>query len=146
MHAKENMLDYVINLFEDAKDFSWSSAKAYHAVLLCRMEQGEIKSWNENEKINRIRRAHAQWHVAITHGTSWNADRVATSKSTHCVYYNKGSCAQKQSHETKGVFYKHICSNCWSKDGKAFPHTQGDYKQHQSKMSRQGHSPVWEFP
>ena len=41
MHTKENMLDYVINLFEDALDFSWSSAKACHAVLLCRMEQGE---------------------------------------------------------------------------------------------------------
>ena len=33
------MLDYVIDLLDDATDFSWGSAKASHAVLLCRMEQ-----------------------------------------------------------------------------------------------------------
>ena len=32
---KELMLDYCINLLEDATDFSWSSAKVRHAVLLC---------------------------------------------------------------------------------------------------------------
>ena len=37
VHTRENMLYYVINLLEDAQDFSWSSAKACHAVLLCRM-------------------------------------------------------------------------------------------------------------
>ena len=39
---KEHMLDYVIALLEDANDFSWGAAKASHAVLLCRMEQGSI--------------------------------------------------------------------------------------------------------
>ena len=39
----ENMLDYLISLFDNANDFSWDAAKASHAVLLCRMEQGEIK-------------------------------------------------------------------------------------------------------
>ena len=50
MAIKEHMLDYVIDLLDDATDFSWASAKASHAVLLCRMEQGEIKSWSETEK------------------------------------------------------------------------------------------------
>ena len=54
------MLDYVINLLDDAQDFSWSSAKASHAVLLWRMEQKEIGGWSEVEKIDRVRRAHAQ--------------------------------------------------------------------------------------
>ena len=44
MAIKEHMLDYVIDLLDDATDFSWGSAKASHAVLLCRMEQDEIKS------------------------------------------------------------------------------------------------------
>ena len=35
MQIKEYMLDYVINPLEDANDFSWTSAKASHAVLLC---------------------------------------------------------------------------------------------------------------
>ena len=61
---KDYMLDYVINLLDDANDFSWSSAKASHAVLLCRMEQGEVAGWSDVEKIDRIRRAHAQRHIS----------------------------------------------------------------------------------
>ena len=38
MITKEHMLDYVINLLDDATDFSWVSAKASHVVLLCRIE------------------------------------------------------------------------------------------------------------
>ena len=48
--VRDLMLDYVIDLLDDATDFSWASAKASHAVLLCRMEQGEIKSWSDTEK------------------------------------------------------------------------------------------------
>ena len=60
---KEFMLDYVINLLDDATDFSWASAKACHVVFLCRMEQGEVQSWSQTDKIDRIRRAHAQRHI-----------------------------------------------------------------------------------
>ena len=35
--------------------FSWNSAKASPAVLLCRMEQEEIKDFTETEKIDRVR-------------------------------------------------------------------------------------------
>ena len=49
MAVREHMLDYVNNLLDDANDFSWASAKASHAVLLCRMEQGEITVWSETE-------------------------------------------------------------------------------------------------
>ena len=59
-HASQRMLEYVIN----ANDFSWASAKASHAVLLCRMEQGEVVGWSDVEKIDCIRRAHAQRHVS----------------------------------------------------------------------------------
>ena len=59
---REHMLDYVIDLLDDATDFSWASAKASHAVLLCRMEQGEIKSWSETGKIDKVCLAHAQRH------------------------------------------------------------------------------------
>ena len=35
---KQHMLEYIIVLMEDANDFSWTSTKASHAVLLCHME------------------------------------------------------------------------------------------------------------
>ena len=58
------MLDYLISLMDDAHDFSWDAAMASHAVLLCRMEQGEVKSYLETDKLDRIRRANAQRHVS----------------------------------------------------------------------------------
>ena len=60
---KDSMLDYLIALFDNANDFLWDAAKASHAILLCRMEQGEIANYNEVEKIDRVRRANAQRHT-----------------------------------------------------------------------------------
>ena len=67
---KEAMLDYLVALLDDSNDFSWAAAKASHAVLLCRMEQGEIVDYTQTDLVDRVRRAHAQRH--ITH-TSSNA-------------------------------------------------------------------------
>ena len=50
----EHMLDYLIALMEDANDFSWDAARASHAVLLCRMEHGEVKGYGETDKLDRI--------------------------------------------------------------------------------------------
>ena len=64
--SKEFMLDYLVSLLDDAQDFSWEAAKASHAVLLCRMEQGEIENYSQIDKIDRIRRANAQRHIHPT--------------------------------------------------------------------------------
>ena len=66
--VKEHMLDYLIALMEDANDFSWDAARASHTVLLCRMEQGEVRNYTETEKLDRIGQANAQRHVANTSG------------------------------------------------------------------------------
>ena len=47
---KNHMLDYLIALLDDTNYFLWQIAKASHAVLLCRMEQGEVTSWSDTEK------------------------------------------------------------------------------------------------
>ena len=70
------MLQYLADLMEDASDFSWASAKASHAVLLCEMEQGSIK-WSYPPRIDRIRRAHAQKHTS--HKT--NCEKIKISRS-----------------------------------------------------------------
>ena len=121
---REHILDYVIDLLDDATDFSWASAKASHAVLLCRMEQGEITSWLQREKIDRVRRAHAQRHNTGQNAVHRSQERHSAAKVATCVYYNKGMCSQKQTHKTKGVLYKHVCAACWTKDNKAYPHPQ----------------------
>ena len=60
---QKSMVAYLSDLMEDATDFSWQGAKAAHAVLLCEMERGTV-TWEDQERIERIRRAHAQKHIS----------------------------------------------------------------------------------
>ena len=62
-NSKNAMLDYLISLLDYSNDFSCNSAKASHAVLLCRMENGEIKDFTETDKIDRVRHVHMQRHT-----------------------------------------------------------------------------------
>ena len=111
LENKEHMLDYLIQLLEDANDFSWDAAKASNAVLLCRMEQGDVKNYMQVEKIDRIRRANAQRQVVGSSSNQSVRSQVQKPiKSTPCLYFSKGSCTQTKNHETKGVTYKHVCS------------------------------------
>ena len=61
-NLKDHMLNYLIDLMNDAKDFSWVWPRP--AMLLCRMEQGEVTGYDQVDRIDRIRRANAQKHVA----------------------------------------------------------------------------------
>ena len=62
--VREKMLWCLNELMEDASDFSWASAKACHAVLLCEMERGSL-DWHNTNHIDRIQWAHAQNIVTI---------------------------------------------------------------------------------
>ena len=106
---RENMLDYLIFLFDDANDISWDAAKASHVVLLCRMEQGEIKDYSQTQKIDRIRRANAQRHnVHTSGGQNHKKSSQKQMKSTTCNYFNAGTCSHNKIHETRGILYKHV--------------------------------------
>ena len=54
---QKEMIDYLISLMDDANDFNWEAAKASHAVLMCRMEQGKVHNYIQTYKIDCIRRA-----------------------------------------------------------------------------------------
>ena len=121
---KDAMLDYLISLLDDCNDFSWASTKAFHAVLGCRMEQGEIKDYTQTDSIGRIRRAHAQRHgPPSTRNLSKNTTKCDKNKTMICYFFNQGSCLLHSSHETKGVLYKHVCNHCFTKMARLF-HTQ----------------------
>ena len=46
LETKNQMLEYLLDLMEDSHNFGWQSAKAAHAVLLCKIEENKI-SCNE---------------------------------------------------------------------------------------------------
>ena len=115
--AKSSMLDYLGNLMEDASAFSWESAKASHAIVLTNIVTDYLQ-WMETDKLDRIRRAHAQRHSAP--GPS------NLSKSTHnkkvknlgsktgfiCHFFQEGTCKFSAHHRTAGQLYRHVCEHC----------------------------------
>ena len=100
--VKEHMLDYLIALMEDANDFSWDAARASHGVLLCRMEQGEVKNYTETEKLDRIRRANAQRHVANTSEEMSNFPKKTKNKDLLAHITIRGHVSTKN-HMTQKV-------------------------------------------
>ena len=104
--TKNVTLEYMSELMEDAQDFGWASTKGAHAVLLCRMEEGKV-NWAKTEKIDRIRRAHAQKVVN-------NTSKKSTSElpGVPCNFFQNQKCPHKGDHHTAGQLYKHICSFC----------------------------------
>ena len=121
--SKEAMLDYLIYLLDDANDFLWASAKASHAVLLCRMEQGEIKDYTQTEQLDRLRRAHAQRHtilVKIFQRMSQSriiANLWCTSIIIRVLAHNKAHTKLRESHTD-------VCLFCFTKIGKNFQHAE----------------------
>ena len=116
------MLDYMTEIMEDAQDFRWASAKTAHALLLYCMEEGKV-DWHMTEKIDRIRRAHAQ-KVASTSSSQGNKGHIPM-QGTPCKFFQRGKCSHTSDHVTNGHSYKHICSHCFGV-GKRFPHPQKD--------------------
>ena len=134
--VKEHMVDYLIALMEDAHDFSWDAARASHAVLLCRMEQDEVKNYSETDKLDRIRRANAQRHVFSSTNDPQNSQKKTKGKILNCSYYNQGTCVHQRSHDTKGVTYRHICAFCFQQLGKTFNHSEQNCRNKNKKLSK----------
>ena len=145
------MLNYLIDLLDDAQDFSWTVAKASHAELLCCMEQGEVTGNDKVDCINCIRRENAQKHVVGNPQFSVTSNNVKhntvkPSRTMPCQFLNQGSCSHGAIHETKGVLYKHVCSFCFTSSSKTFPHTELDCrnkKKNALKNEKPGHESFW---
>ena len=111
--VKNAMLDYLSELMEDAQDFGWASAKGAHALILCRMEEGKV-NWLNADKLDRLRRAHAQKVVNNNSSTGQGSKSKNESQGVLCKYFQSGKCSHKTEHTTNGQLYKHLCSHCHS--------------------------------
>ena len=91
-------------------------------MLLCRIEQGEIKDYTQTEKIDRVRRVHAQRHTYTGHDTVKNASKRNNS-NPWCASIITQELAHNKTHtKQKGVTYRHMCS---------FHHTEMHYRNKQ---------------
>ena len=108
---KNAMLDCLSELMDDANDFRWQSAKASHAVLLCRMEEAKVE-WSEITKIDRIRRAHAQRLTSQDVGAG--SKSKSETKSAVCSLFQRFMCHKDRDNESGGTFYRRICAACFT--------------------------------
>ena len=114
--AKSSMLDYLGNLMKDASDFSWESAKVSHAIVLTNLE-ADCLQWTETDKLDRIRRAHAQRHSAPepsnTSKSTYNkkVKNIGSKTGVICRYIQQGTCKFPSHHRTAGQLYRHVCEH-----------------------------------
>ena len=127
------MLEYMADTMEDAKDFSWMSAKASHAVVLCRMEDRKL-TWGDTPALDRIRRANAQKMIGSSQNGSASGNTWSATKQNGlvCKFYQNGpcTCADTRNHTTGRRRYKHTCNICHR------PHTAKDCKNGQTKSAK----------
>ena len=96
---REHMLDYLVALLDDAQEFSWGMTKASHAVLLCRMEQGEIADYSCVYQIDRIRRANVERHTSPKKSTFDKKGSQKPTKVMNCNFFNQNPCSFGKTHE-----------------------------------------------
>ena len=120
---KERMLSYMSDLMEDVSDFGWQGAKAAHAVLCCEMERGTVK-WSDSNRIDRIRRAHAQRH-RNDNTKNWGKNSDTTRRPWFCKPFQTGNCTYDKDHDVNGRQNRHICAHCASQ-GRILTHPEKD--------------------
>ena len=124
LNTRESMLTYMSELMEDVSDFGWQGAKAAHAVLCCEMERGSVE-WSDTNRIDRIRRAHAQRH-RVESTKTWSKNyQEGGKKPWFCKMFQSGSCTHTKDHELNGKIHRHICAYC-SLQGRVLTHPEKD--------------------
>ena len=118
---RDAMVSYMGDLMEDATDFSWQSAKAAHAVMLCEMERG-VLTWEDTDRIDRIWCAHAQKYLSNAR-QGWAKSGDNNRKPWFCKNYQQGLCSHSKEHEMNGRTHKHICAFCLS-NGRQLAHAE----------------------
>ena len=111
------------NIMADANDFSWQNAKAAHAVLLCDMERGAV-TWDNCDKVDRIRRVHAQKHTQNSKSWAKTSEQGNMKKPWFCKPFQNGSCTF-QDHESNGKWQRHVCATFLER-GKIVNHSEKD--------------------
>ena len=86
------------------------------------MEPSSLQ-WEDMDRIDRIRRAHAQKHV-VGRG-NWAKPSDLGRKPWFCKSYQTSVCTHNRDHESNGKLQKHICAYCLM-GGRQLAHPEKD--------------------
>ncbi len=81
------LLDHLKDMMEDAVEYSWPNARAFHGIIMQMMEMNKL-TWLDAERIERLRRRYAQRPVSGLAPTIATAPRP----TQYCAAFQNGSC------------------------------------------------------
>ena len=110
-NCRENMIEYLKKIMQDAIDFGWIAAKGAHFVLMNRLTDGS-ETWRDVDSIHKLRQRYIQTAVRKP-----NVSQGKKLRDAICFRYNRGVCPRVREHEYQNMNLKHACSWCHKKYG-----------------------------
>ena len=109
------MIEYVIELLQDAVDFTWPAAKGSHFVLVHRIADG-IASYSDLESVNKVRERFARG--------AQNQASTNQLKPVPCFKFNKNGCSETSDHPHQHLLLKHMCQHCFNTNKQVETHSK----------------------
>ena len=137
IEIRENMLDYLIEILQDAVDFSFSAAKGAHYVLVHRLGEG-LANWRDIQSIHKVQERYAQTNCA-KQKRNFKYEQNRNLKPAPCFKYNRPQgCNEKSDHPFKNMLLRHMCQNCFDNFGSVEMHSKKNCPRFQTYQTKNG--------
>ena len=136
--VQQIMKQHLQDLMQDAMEYGWDNARAYHGLLLQQFEMNRL-TWQDTPAIELLRRTYAQRAPSAQPPTKPAAgkEKVAGAGTLYCAAYQLGSCQQTGDHSSPRGFVRHICAYCLKTTTATFPHPESDCRRKSGKSTGQ---------
>ena len=136
--VRENMIKYVIDLLQDAIDFSWPAAKGAHYVLVHRLGEGSA-NWQDLKSVNEVRERYAKSSDSRNDsGKKFETihDKNRAQMTVPCYKYQRNACPENHDHPHKNLLLSHICQNCFNNHNTLERHQKRNCPRFQANRSK----------
>ena len=122
---KDNMLDILQMLMQDATDFSWDNARNFYQMIGVEVEEGTRK-WTDAAGIMDMRLIHSRTNRAEKKegkdSKKNNGGKSVPQNLRCCALYQRRACEQARDHPP----FTHACAFCARSTGMAYRHPEED--------------------
>ncbi len=122
--VQDAMRIHLRELLLDMKKHRWADVRAFHALVLARMETGQA-SWDDLQGIQylRVREGYiSSTHTGRNQWAATNKSEAPVSSTKVCNKYNEGTCPQEADHNN----LRHCCAYCFKAVKRGYPHAEID--------------------
>ena len=118
------MIDMLMNIMQDAMEFSWPSARNFYEQVGINVEMGMIK-WTDDNAIEQLRMQYARTVFPVAKETKdyAKAPLVQAPPNTRCcVAFQQKTCEQDRDHQP----FVHACAYCLKSKSVLCRHPEAD--------------------